>query len=138
LGVILTPGQAHEAPRMAPLLDSVRVRAGRSGLRRRRPRRVAGDKGYSTPNCRRWLKRHKIGAVIPRKKDELQRGEGKGERFNRRTYRRRSSIEQLIGWLKEFRRIATRYEKLARNFLAMVKLGFILRCFRRLGFSDRA
>jgi len=123
---------------MAPLLGSVRIRAGRRGRPRRRPRRVAGDKGYSTPNCRQWLKRHKIGAVIPRKKDELKRGEGKGERFNRRAYRRRNAIERLIGWLKEFRRIATRFEKLARNFLAIVKLGFILRRFRRLGFSDRA
>ncbi|WP_345688942.1 transposase, partial [Novipirellula caenicola] len=50
--------------------------------------------------------------------------------FNKRTYRRRCIIEQTIGWLKECRRVATRYDKLARNFLAMVKLSMIGRYLR--------
>jgi transposase len=47
-------------------------------------------------------------------------------------------IERLIGWLKECRRLATRYEKYAQCYLAMVKLAFIRRCFRKLEFSNTA
>jgi transposase len=42
-----------------------------------------------------------------------------------------------MGWLKENRRLATRHEKLAVNFLAMVKLAMIRRCFRLLDSPDR-
>ena len=52
-------------------------------------------------------------------------------------YRRRSVVEQCIGWLKECRRVCTRYEKLARNFLAMLKLAIIQR-YLKLGFSNSA
>lgn len=48
------------------------------------------------------------------------------------TYRGRNIIERLVGWLKEHRRLATRFEKLATSFLAMVKLAFIRRYFRAL------
>jgi hypothetical protein len=41
-------------------------------------------------------------------------------------------VERLVGWLKEHRRIATRFEKLARGFLAMVKVSFMRRYFRTL------
>ncbi|WP_052031752.1 transposase [Novipirellula maiorica] len=50
--------------------------------------------------------------------------------FESRTYQRRCIIEQTIGWLKECRRVATRNEKLARNFLAMVKRSMIGRYLR--------
>ena len=53
-------------------------------------------------------------------------------------YRRRSVIECCIGWLKECRRIGTRFEKLALNFLAMIKLAIIRRYLRILDISDRA
>ncbi|MCP4449404.1 MAG: transposase [Myxococcales bacterium] len=53
--------------------------------------------------------------------------------FDKRSYRRRSIVECLIGWLKESRRIATRSEKTAINFGGMVKLAFIHRYFRILG-----
>lgn len=53
-------------------------------------------------------------------------------------YRRRNVVERCVGWLKELRRIATRYEKLALNYLAFVKLAMIRRCLRNFDFSDRA
>ncbi len=46
-------------------------------------------------------------------------------RFDKATYKKRAAVEQSIGWIKECRRIATRYEKLALSFLAMIKLAFI-------------
>ena len=45
--------------------------------------------------------------------------------FDAATYRRRNVVERLIGWLKQFRRIATRYEKRASNYLAMLTLAAV-------------
>ncbi len=118
---------------MEQLIDQVRIRRVR-GRPRTRPRRLAGDKAYSAPRIRKALRRRGIGAVIPRREDELKR---RRVPFDRQTYRRRSIIEQRIGWIKESRRIATRYEKLALNFLAMVKLTMIQSYLQRLS-SDRA
>jgi transposase len=58
-------------------------------------------------------------------------------RFDKETYRKRASVEQSIGWIKECRRIATRYEKLAVSFLSMVKLAFIRYYFKKY-LSDTA
>ena len=61
-----------------------------------------------------------IRPVIPTRKDEPRR-----EDFDREAYRRRNVVERLVGRLKECRRLATRYEKLAVNFLAMIHLAMI-------------
>jgi transposase len=117
------------------VLESVRLPrpGGRGGRPRTRPRRLAGDKGYSYARIRRYLRRRGIGAVIPTRKDQKN-----SPRFDRTTYRRRNVVERLVGWLKENRRLATRFEKLAVNFLAMVKLAMIQRCLRLLDSSDRS
>jgi transposase len=107
------------------------------GRPRSRPKRVAGDKAYSFECIRRWLRRHAIGAVIPQRSDQEARHRGRPLSFDRHAYRRRSIIECCVGWLKECRRIGTRFEKLAVNFLAMVKASIIQRILRVL-FSDRA
>ena len=57
--------------------------------------------------------------------------------FDKETSKRRSIVEQSIGWLKECRRIGTRFEKLAINFLAMVKIAMVKRTLK-LVFSNRA
>ncbi len=106
------------------------------GRPRRRPRRLAGDKGYSMRHIRQWLRRHRIMPVIPHKENELARLDGR-VKFDKQAYKRRCIIEQTIGWLKECRRIGTRFEKLALNFLAMMKLAMIQRSLR-IVFSDRA
>jgi transposase len=106
-----------------------------SGPPRTRPAAMAGDKGYSYRRVRDWLRCHAIRAVIPRRKD--QRPDDGRYHFDRSAYRRRCTIEQCTGWLKECRRIATRFEKLAVNFLAMVHLAMIER-YLRLLFSNRA
>ncbi len=125
MGALVTAGQAHESKHFEALMDTVRIR------RRRRPNAVAGDKGYSYPRIRAWLARRSIRAVIPTRSDQPR------VRFSQRLYRRRNVVERCIGWLKCCRRIATRYEKLASHFLAMVKLAMIQRCLRLLDPSDR-
>lgn len=134
LAAVVSPGERHESKFVAPVLRAVRLtRPGSQGGRpRTKPRRLAGDKGYSFTTVRRYLRRRGIQAVIPTRKDQRS-----NPRFDRATYRRRNIIERAVGWLKENRRLATRYEKLAVNFLAMVKLAMIQRCLRLLDSSDR-
>ena len=105
------------------------------GRPRTRPVSIAGDKAYSLPRIRSWLRRHAIHAVIPRRSD--QRPDDGRLKFDRNAYRKRCSVEQCIGWLKECRHLATRFDKLAVNFLAMIHLAFIERYLRIL-FSDGA
>jgi len=102
-----------------------------------RPRKLAGDKAYSCERIRQWLAARGIEAVIPQKSDQLKRRKTKPLKFDRKAYRRRNVVERCIGWLKECRRLSTRYEKLAENFLAMVTLAMIQR-YLAIGFSDTA
>ena len=114
---MLTAGQAHESKSAEALVDAVRIG------RRRRPKRVAGDKGYSYPTVRRMLRDRRIEPLIPTRSD--QPGD---PRFDREAYKRRNVVERLVGWLKERRRLCTRFEKLADSYMAMVKLAFITKC----------
>lgn len=106
------------------------------GRPRKRPRRLAGDKAYSAGGVRQWLRAHGITPVIPHKDNEAARYDGR-VKFDKQSYRRRAVVEQCIGWQKECRRIGTRFEKLAVNFLGMFHLAMIGR-YLKLMFSDRA
>jgi len=131
LAVCVTAGQRHESRAFATAMG--RARRPRRPGRPTWPRRVAGDKGYSYRPVRRWLRRHHIIPVIPTRKDQ-PRDEG----FERATYRRRNIVERAVGWYKEYRRLATRYEKLAVNYLAFWLVAMIEKDLRLLGFSDSA
>lgn len=91
------------------------------GRPRRRPKRLVSDKGYSSRKVRRYLRRHGIGSTIPTKRNQRPQ-----RTFDRELYRERNRVERCINRLKQFRRVATRYEKLAVNFLAMVTIAAIL------------
>jgi transposase len=117
---VLTAGERHEQTALETVLDSGAIPRRGRGRPRLRPRRVAGDKGYSSPTARRRLRRRGIIPVIPTKRDQPRQ-----RNFDRQAYRRRNLVERLINRLKQFRRIATRYEKRAENFLAMVVIGMI-------------
>lgn len=125
----VTPGQAHESAAFEQTVDAVRIRQP-MGPPRRRPKRLAGDKAYDIPRVRRWLRAHRITAVIPEKTKPHGRKPGRPPRFDRDAYRQRNVIERCIGWLKHARRIATRFEKTAVNFLAMLKLAMIQHYFK--------
>jgi len=121
LTFVLTPGQRHEATAFERLMERGAVKRPGRGRPRRRPRRVVGDKGYSSRKIRRYLRRRGIRVTIPRKQNERRR-----ERFDRAIYRTRSGVERLINRLKQFRRVATRYEKHGENYAAMVTLAAIM------------
>jgi len=134
--VEVSAGQAHESQWFEPVLNAVRIKQP-IGRPRTRPYRLAGDKAYSSEAIRAWLRRHKIEAVIPQRCDQREHHRGRPLQFDAEKYRQRNVVERCINWLKEARRLATRYEKLAVNFLAMARLAIIRRCFRLLDSSDR-
>ena len=136
LSVEVPAGQVHDSTRFESVLDQVAIPQP-IGRPRLRSGQLAGDKGYSYPRIRQWLRDPGIQAVIPQRADQRAQHRGRPLQFNQVTYRQRSIVEQCIGWLKECRRIGTRFEKLAINFLAMVKLAMIQR-YLRFEFSDRA
>jgi transposase len=111
---ILTPGQMHEAPLFESLLQSGAVKRQGRGRPKQRPHRLVGDKSYDSRAIRTWLRRHGIRITIPRRANECRTGP-----FSREYYRARNRIERLINRLKQYRRIATRYEKCAVNYRAM-------------------
>jgi transposase len=133
LSCLLSGGQAQECRFAQPLVE-----LGLKNLQSLcKPAAVAGDKGYSHVPIRRMLLERGIHPLIPPKRGKER--EAYQVPFDAKAYRRRNVIERLVGWLKERRRICTRYEKLAVNYLAMLKLAMLERCMKRLNdSSDRA
>jgi transposase len=118
--ILATAGQRNEAPMLRALMEAGAVRRPR-GRPRIRPAAVAGDKGYSFPSLRRYLRRRGIRAVIPSKSNQpRQRG------FDRAADRERNRVERTINRLKQWRRVATRYEKREANYLATVTIAAIV------------
>lgn len=85
------------------------------------PRRFIADKAYDADRLRRWLAERHIIAVIPSTASRY-----KPYPLNRRAYRRRNQIERLFCRLKNWRRVATRYDRLARNYLAGLALAAVV------------
>lgn len=125
LSVTVTPGQAHESTQVEALLERVSV-GGKPGRRRRSLRAIAGDKGYDGAAARQAIRRHGARPVVAHKKRKDGSYPASARHFDRELYRRRNIVERRNGHLKEQRRIATRFEKLAVNFVAMIQLAFVL------------
>jgi transposase len=102
----LTPGNIADITMAMPLLAAVVS-----------PRRLLADKAYDADSLRRWLDSRRTEAVIPSTASRTV-----AYPLNRPAYRRRNVIERLFGRLKNWRRIATRYDRLARNYLAALAL----------------
>lgn len=92
------------------------------------PVALAGDKGYRADWIDEYLLELEITPVIPSKENEDR--STRPVEFDREAYRRRSIVECVIGWLKECRRVMTRFEKSAKNFGGMIKIAFIQRYLR--------
>jgi len=127
LTAVLSPAQDHESKHLEAVMSSIQLTGSEQG-EPIVPAKVAGDKGYRSQWIDEWLLGQDITPVIPSKKNEDLAC--RAVEFDKASYRRRCIIEQMIGWIKECRRVATRYEKLARNYLSMVKLSMIGRFLR--------
>jgi putative transposase len=116
LVILLTAGQAGDAPMMLPLLAALRV--GRAcGRPRTRPDRVLADKAYSSRAIRTHLRSRGITSVIPEPDDQKahrrRRGSAGGRpvSYDRTAYRGRNVIERAFNSFKHWRGLATRYDK---------------------------
>lgn len=118
---VLTAGQRHEVSAFEQLMGQGTVKRAGRGRPKVRPGRVSGDKSYSSGEIRRYLRRRGIRMTIPRKINERRNGP-----FERAIYRTGNRVERLINRLKQFRRVATRYEKRAENYLAMLTIAAIM------------
>lgn len=81
------------------------------------PKRLLADKAYDADKLRNWLKAKRIKAVIPSSATRRT-----PYPIDRSAYKRRNAIERMFGRLKNWRRIATRYDRLATNYLAALAL----------------
>jgi transposase len=135
LAFTLTPGQRHDLTAFERTLKAVRL-PGPRGRPRTRTRHLAGDKACSYQPVFAYLRRRRIKPVIPPRKGGNM-GKGCPRTIDPDLCRRRNAIERCVRWLKGCRSIATRHEKLAVNFAAMVKLAFLRQYLRFLRSSDR-
>ena len=120
MAFVLTPGERNEKAALPELMRRGAVKRPGRGRPKLRPRTVVGDKGYTGRPVRDHLRRHGISAVIPQLKTERT-----PRLMDRRLYRERNVVERLVGRLKEYRRVATRYDKLAASYLAFVQLAAV-------------
>jgi len=133
LATLLTPGQAGDNPALAPLLASIRVPRRGCGRPRSRPDQLLADKAYSHPSTRAMLAGKAIRVTIPERSDQLARraaggsAGGRPPNFDSEAYKRRNVVERCFNRLKQWRGIATRYDKKAVNYRGGVLLaGLIL------------
>ena len=102
----LTPGNVADITMALPLLQAVVP-----------PKRLIADKAYDAQSLRDWLKSRRVIATIPSTATRTV-----PYKHSRIAYRRRNRIERLFGHLKNWRRVATRYDRLACNYLAAIAL----------------
>jgi transposase len=111
-------------------MSRLRVPRGR-GRPRTRPDAVLADKAYSSREIRDHLRKRGIHAVIPERADQQanrkRRGQagGRPPAFDREAYKQRNTVERCINRLKQWRGIATRYEKTATIYLAALHIAGI-------------
>jgi len=110
IAILLTGGEAHDCPLAERLIRRVKP-----------PKHMLGDKAYDSAELREELDERGTRPVIPNRSNRKQPFS-----FNKRLYKLRWRIESAFSRLKDFRRIATRYDKLARNYLASVCLAAAL------------
>lgn len=130
LSVLVAPGQRHDSTQLRPVLDAIRVaRPGGVGRPRKRPDHLIADKGYSYQRCRELLRMRGIAHTIPERSDQRCRRASRPGRkpgFDREVYRKRNVVERCVGKLKQWRAVATRYDKRAANYRAGVVIAALV------------
>ena len=122
----LTAGQAGDNPMLAPLIESLAETGHDLDFR------LLADKAYSHPSTRTYLRRRKIRHTIPERSDQIARRKAKGSLggrppgFDRELYKLRNSVERSFNRFKQWRGLATRYDKYAVTYLGGVLLGLII------------
>ncbi len=123
----VTAGERHDLLGVGPLFEQGALRTGRPGRPRWKPATVIVDKAYSTAGLLAAFRCKHIVPIIPSRADQPANPD-----FDRDAYRRRNLVERLVGKLKQFRRVATRYDKLDAHYLAFVQLASVMVWLRSL------
>lgn len=132
LAVLVGPGQGGDAPMCLPLLDAIRVPRAGGGRPRTTPDAVLGDRAYSSRAIRAELRRRGIVAVIPEPRDQQAHRRRRGSRGGRPVtydpvaYRGRNTVERFFNRIKQWRALATRYDKHAVIYRGAVVLAALL------------
>lgn len=133
LATRLTPGQAADTKELIPLLDAVAVpRPDGLGRHRKRLEHLLADKAYGSRANRRALRARGIAHTIPERDDVKNSRARKGSRggrppnFNAQRYKSRNQIERGFSRRKQFRAVATRYDKLATRYGATCTVASIM------------
>lgn len=129
--MLLGPGQGNDSPMFRHVLAAINVSRSGPGRPRTRPDRVLADKAYSSRGNRRLLRRRGIVAVIPEPSDQIGHRKRRGSRGGRpvnydpAAYRGRNVVERSFNVFKNWRGLATRYDKLASTYRGGVVLASI-------------
>ncbi|WP_238010774.1 IS5 family transposase [Dactylosporangium sp. AC04546] len=138
----ITAGQRHDRIGYPAVMASIRIPR-RRGRPRTRPARILGDKAYSIRAIRADLRRRGIAATIPERADQQanrrKRGAvgGRPPAFDAERYRQRNTVERAVSKLKQFRAVATRYDKRAFMYLAAIDIAIIKIWLRDLATDPR-
>ena len=114
LSVTAAPGKCRKESEFPHVMRNFAVSF---ETRVQRPNAATGDNEESSRAIREWLTKRSIKVVIPKRSNEHRNG-----RFSATLYRRRNIVERTIGHLKKFRRVATRFNKHAKNHIAFIKI----------------
>ena len=131
LGFVVTGGQVADTIMLPTAMDAIRV-PGPIGRPRTRPDRVIADKGYPSKANRAWLRARGIATTIPERDDQIthrRRRRGRPIDFGpnqQNRYRDRNFVERCFNKLKQWRGIAMRSDKTARNYHAALCLAATL------------
>jgi transposase len=132
LVIALTPGQAGDSTALRQLLAELRVPRLGPGRPRSKPEALRGDKAYSARAHRAHLRSRGITAVIPEPSDQIGHRKNKGSRggrpvtFDATDYKNRKVVERAFNHLRNWRCLATRYDKHALVYRGGVVLASIL------------
>jgi len=135
----LGPGQANDSPMFLSLMDAIRVPRSGPGRPRTRPNAVLADKAYFSRGNRALLRSRGIKAVIAEPSDQIGHRKRKGykggrpPKFNTEAYKSRNVMKRSFNVLKQWRGLATRYDKLALTYRGGTVLGAIITWLRELG-----
>ena len=135
--MVITGGQRHDGVILPQVLADIRVPRAGGGRARTRPDAVLADRAYGSKGNRDYLRGRGIRAVIPEKKDQIATRKKRGSKggrppvFDAGAYRNRNVVERSFAYVKQWRGLATRYDKLAITYRAAVVISAILTWLRQ-------
>jgi len=107
---IITSGSSHDSTQAVALMKNI-IKEGM---------RVLGDRAYDAAKILAYIAYHRALAVIPPRKNKTYK-----QKYNKTTYKNRNQIERFFQRLKNFRRVATRYDKLPSSFLSFIYIAAV-------------